>query len=173
MKILIASDSHGKRYLLERALAMHARADYFIFLGDGLADAEAAVAPYPHMTPIFVSGNCDLFGYGNVPKERVLDLGFLRLFIHHGHTTSVKGGLGSMLSVSLHHDADVCLFGHTHTPYNVYENGTGTSGFDTGGRSIYLFNPGSIGAPSRGAPSFGILETGGGGILLSHGTVNL
>ena len=60
--------------------------------------------------------------------------------------------------------ADVLLFGHTHRPHEEYLSEEG----------LYLCNPGSIGRPSSGDPSFSILDIlPNGSVCLSHGNIPL
>ena len=49
--------------------------------------------------------------------------------------------------------AQLVLFGHTHQPYTAYHGG------------IYYLNPGSLGHPRAGAPSYGVVDITAAGIV--------
>ena len=72
----------------------------------------------------------------------------------------MKYGLDGAIKLATEQNADILLFGHTHTPLEKYIP------TDEGG--FYLFNPGSIGAGYGGA-SYGVINITDKGILLSHG----
>ncbi len=158
MTSLIVSDLHGRERLFRQLLALQKRIDYVFFLGDGYADAERVASEDTSAVFVGVRGNCDAF-FCSAEEEMTLDLDGVRIFLHHGHTSGVKHGLGSACAAALRHDADVCLFGHTHQPYLSYEQIEGRKPF-------YLFNPGSI-----GAGEYGVMEIRRGEVLLSHGTL--
>lgn len=153
---LILSDFHGNEACFRRVLALQKHLDYIFFLGDGYAAAERVASEESASPFVGVRGNCDIFSCGAL-DEMTLDLDGVRIFLHHGHTTSVKHGLGGACAAALRHEADICLFGHTHTPYLSYEQREGRKPF-------YLFNPGTI-----ASGQFGIMEIRRGEILLSHG----
>ena len=66
---------------------------------------------------------------------------------------------GALLAAARRAGADIALFGHTHIPHEEYDPESG----------IYLFNPGSIGEPRAGRPSYGILSLSGKNVLFSLG----
>ena len=143
---------------MRRALDLQSRADYVFFLGDGYEAAERLATAENAPCFVGVRGNCDAF-FCNAPEDMTLDLEGVRIFLHHGHTSGVKHGLGGACAEDLRHEADICLFGHTHEPFLSYEQVEGRKPF-------YLFNPGSI-----GAGQYGIIEIRRGEALLSHGTL--
>ena len=161
--MLIVSDLHRREAAFEAVLNSHRTVDYIFFLGDGYVSAERIAQRYEKPIFVGVRGNCDSF-LCSAPEEMVLDLDGVRLFLHHGHTTGVKHGLGGAIAAALRHDADVCFFGHTHEPYLTYER-------PENGKPFYLFNPGSIGQPYDGICRYGIMEVREGNILLSHGNI--
>lgn len=161
MKIVVLSDSHGYPARLCRVLSMHRDADLVCFLGDGLSDLAGLEARYD--IPIYaVRGNCDGFGLSDAtPEQRVIEREGHRLLLTHGHRLGAKGGDGGLIASAKSEGCDIVLFGHTHLPRETYVPEFG----------IYLFNPGSIGHPREGAPSYGLLMLSGGNVLFSCGTV--
>ena len=156
MDALIISDTHGfsdrVAEILRRACAI-SRPDAVFFLGDGLRDVREAERI--GLTVYSVSGNCDL--YSDAPAERVVFFGGKRLLLLHGHTRGVKHGTDALVGYASSIGADAALYGHTHARDLRTENG------------VTLFNPGSVGFPERGGPSFGTLSVNNGEMLFSFG----
>ncbi len=146
MRFLVLSDVHERVGPLERVLELHPAADV-IFLGDGLRGVEDAAARYPDRRFITVPGNCDWSA--SQPATRVELLGGKRFFITHGHKYGVKYGLYTLQLAAKERQADVVLFGHTHVPYETYEDG------------MYFLNPGSLGYDER----YGYVDITPAGIL--------
>lgn len=160
MKFLVFSDSHSDYKSMKEAIAIQRGGlDGVIFLGDGVRDIERIKEEYPETAYFIVKGNCDLMA-GEYETERVLDLDGVRLFITHGHLYGAKGGYGRLAYRARELEADAVLFGHTHIPCDEV--------IEIHGKSIRLFNPGSIG---RGGV-FGVLNTSGGVIVTSHGKIH-
>ncbi|MBO4413652.1 MAG: YfcE family phosphodiesterase [Clostridia bacterium] len=156
MDALIISDTHGSAdrvaEILRRACAV-SRPDAVFFLGDGLRDLQEAERL--GLKVCAVAGNCDMFS--DAPPERVVFFGGKRILLLHGHTRGVKHGTDALLGYALKIGADAALYGHTHVRDLRIENG------------VTLFNPGSVGFPERGAPSFGTLSVKDGNMLFSFG----
>ena len=146
MKILVASDSHGRPDALRRAIEredLHA----VLFLGDGISDAEKMREEYPDLTIITVPGNCD---WGSVDEpERLIELGGVRILMMHGHTRGVKYDGTRAYYAAKETGADVLLYGHTHCPMVDYDGTT------------YTMNPGSI----RYTGTYGVLVIGNGKVI--------
>ena len=160
MKCLVLSDSHGSASLMSRALALHPDAEVIFFLGDGLSDADALAVYYTDKAWLTVRGNCDFSGFfknSPVLKTEEIELMGRRIVYTHGDLYDVKFGLDRIKYLAEESGADVVLFGHTHIPHEEYVSGE---------RPFYLFNPGSLSAPSY---SFGIITISEGSILFSHG----
>ena len=66
MRLLVLSDSHGRKNLLLKAVELHPEADAVIFLGDGERDIEFLKEIYPELKLYAVCGNCD-FNSANPP----------------------------------------------------------------------------------------------------------
>ncbi len=143
---------------------MHRDADAFVFLGDGTADIfRAGLFEYPFCI-YSVRGNCDAALLQNSPEELVFSLEGFRFFALHGHTRGVKQGMDRAIYAAMSQDADVLLFGHTHTPLEKYIPEVGENK-----KPLYLFNPGSLGQSSDRIAHFGIIEIRGENILFSGG----
>lgn len=115
-KILVISDTH-KNISNAVEIIENKKPDYVLHLGDLSADADEIRYIYPRLEIIGVSGNCDWLSVNNAPLERMLDIGGVKILMCHGHTYSVKNGVGAYTAVVEAKNADIGLFGHTHIPY--------------------------------------------------------
>lgn len=139
------SDTHRK---LDRAMDLvhdfSKRIDAVIHLGDNTEDIDFIKRNY--RLPVYVvAGNCD---YGSTaPHECVEIFEGKRIFFTHGHYYNVKYNTDNLLRRALEMEADVCLFGHTHSPYVHVEKG------------VVIMNPGSLTEPRGGSkPCYGIIK---------------
>ena len=112
-----------------------------------------------------VRGNCDYSSIAlGAPVEKTSSITLMdkRIVFTHGDLYGVKYGEEGLLRLAESRGADIVLFGHTHIPYEKYIPNE---------KGVYLFNPGSIGAPSydKGA-SYGIIDLTEKGISFSHGS---
>lgn len=178
MKCLVFSDSHGSTALMQQALRAHPTAEAVLFLGDGIADLEAAVAadraPIPRQY-VAVRGNCDFstsFRTEPLAKTVALTLGGYRILMTHGDLYGAKHGMEGLISLAVGRQADILLFGHTHRPAETYlpaeQLPPPPEGSPARERPLYLLNPGSAGATHPA--TYGILTLTEQGILFSHGT---
>ncbi len=167
MELLIFSDSHGKNDGMQEAVDRQVgRVDAVIFLGDGLRDVDRLWTD--GATLFSVRGNCDWFSDASTETEQTVCFEGHRLFFTHGHLYGVKGRVGGLVARAAELDADIVLFGHTHTPYSeVIPAGSVIAGRSLP-RPMYLFNPGSIGSADT---SFGTLSLQSNVVLFSHGTI--
>ena len=166
MTLVVLSDTHGRSDRVEQVLSMHKSCDGVLFLGDCLRDVIGVRGV------ISVRGNCDgsLMSDGT-PTEQMMCFDGVRILVMHGHTHSVKSGTDRAIAYALAKGADVLVYGHTHVPdERYYPAGSEIAGEITE-RPIYVFNPGSLGAPHDGRPSFGVIQIKNGAVLLSHGQV--
>jgi putative phosphoesterase len=139
MKFLITSDIHGNVEALKEIAEKHKDVDYHLNAGDMCMSQKH----YERYHLITVKGNND-FG-SNEPYFRILELDGLKVFISHGHLEHVKFGLDKLIIKAKLHQADLCIFGHTHERYMMVEEG------------ILLINPGSLGDYHK---SYAIYEDG-------------
>lgn len=142
MKYLVMSDSHGQIKERAKLLSLINKVDKVIHLGDHAKDLETFDLV---LKPTFiVSGNCD--EKGRFLEEITIEDESFKLFITHGHRYDVKQGLTKLYYKAQELGANIILFGHTHIPLCVENNG------------VYFYNPGSISLPKGGSqPSCGIL----------------
>lgn len=129
MKILILSDTHGETSAAVELIRSE-KPDHVIHLGDCLRDAEDLARRFPILPICKVPGNNDWFT--DEEKEKTIRLADTGIFLCHGHTTGVKGGISLQLGRALQKGCTVSLFGHTHTPYLEERDG------------VLLLNPGSL-----------------------------
>lgn len=127
MKLLITSDVHGNIDRLKRIISHHKDVDYHINAGDMCLD-ENILKPHHIIT---VKGNNDF--RSNEPYERVLNLNGLTIYLTHGHIEHVKFSLERLKLKAKMHQADLCIFGHTHQRYLMIEE------------DIMFVNPGALG----------------------------
>ena len=151
MRITVISDSHRKSGVLRKILAERDDSDKIFFLGDLLSDLEKVRDEFPQKTFYAVSGNCDTFS--TRPSADIETVAGIRIFYTHGHTFGVKHGIETLLRAAKAANCQIALFGHTHIPQTVYEDG------------LYAVNPGSCAEPRSGAASYAVIDIEPGGIL--------
>lgn len=167
MNILIISDSHGRRDLV-REVIDRTHPDAILFAGDGLRDLPDVD---PSCEVYAVRGNCDFVTFadpvdGECPEETLVLLGGIRILLVHGHRYGVKSGLGAAIARAAARQADVLVFGHTHTPVELCIRPDADSSYGTSlEKPLWVFNPGSLGYER----SFGTLTIRNGQILFGHG----
>lgn len=155
MKIIALSDSHRRSDRVDKLFEKtHLYADLYVFTGDGLNDIENMFYIYPGKKILCVSGNCDIAA--TEPYVRQTECCGKTVVITHGHMQRAKSGLGGLKSLARDTGAEVVIFGHTHEKLCKYEDG------------IYYINPGSLGVPHDGAPSYAVIDISEKGVLCSH-----
>ncbi len=147
-RLLVLADTHGGTAAIDRVLIKAGGVEAVIHLGDYTRDA--AYIRAKGIQVFNVKGNCD---FGTDAKTEVLIyIDGQKILLTHGHTYGVKYSLNRLLYRALEKEADAVLFGHTHMPFNGYEEG------------VLLLNPGSIWEPRESKPTFALLEAGKGGL---------
>lgn len=126
MKLVVFSDVHGKKELLERVLNFNPDADYLISLGDN----ELPNSYIEKKNIITVKGNYP-FDSGK-HFEQVLYIEEFKVFMTHGHKYGVRRGIDQLQEEALINDYDICLFGHTHIAYSKQID------------NVFYMNPGSV-----------------------------
>ena len=163
---LIVSDTHGFDNRLLTLVYDHPEINGLIFLGDGMSDLACVRHINPDLVCYAVKGNCDFCGdvYHGIscPDERILNLDGHKLMLCHGHYFGAKSSTAHLLAHGRANHCEAVLFGHSHVPFLGYES-------EEGQAPCYLFNPGSLGRPADGKPSYGILQIHASGLLFSHG----
>ncbi len=145
MKIAVISDTHGNTQQCINKLKDIADIDLIIHLGDNTSDTKE-ISNALHIEVLMVKGNCDFYDSGS-PDDRVIDLKNKKIFFTHGHKYSVKAGLNTIYYRGKELNADIILFGHSHTPLLVEHD------------NIVFMNPGSASLPRAGSKrSIGLIE---------------
>ena len=140
MKILVLSDSHSALSFMRRCI-QSVKPDAIIHLGDHYDDAEVIAQEYPHIRLHQVPGNCDR-GRCPVNAHEILSyfIDGVRFYMTHGHRHMVKQGLYSLLADARANQAQIVLFGHTHSAVCYREED-----------GLWVVNPGSCGSYSGSA----------------------
>lgn len=134
-KILVMSDSHGRKLNMQQIMEKHEDVYAIAYLGDGESDLEECELYYPHMfsrAVVWVKGNCDWFSVR--PVDESLHVGGHDILFTHGHYYDVKNGLTQLEIAASKGGYDIAVFGHTHTPYFSQDNPAKPT----------LFNPGAV-----------------------------
>lgn len=133
MRLIVISDSHGKRGNVFEIIEKHIEnADCFLCLGDcnsgdDFDDAKIYFGNKLHL--ISVCGNTDF--RSTEPIEREFKIDGKRVLMCHGHSYYVKQMLARLIAEAKNREIDIAFFGHTHQPHISLENG------------VYIVNPGS------------------------------
>ncbi len=131
MRLVVTSDVHKRTSALFDIVERHIdNADLFINLGDSANEIEELLMVYPNLKIECVAGNCDFSS--TYPLTKLFECAGKRVFITHGHPFYVKHGYEMLKQEARSVKADICLFGHTHTPITEIEDG------------IYYMNPGAV-----------------------------
>ncbi len=149
MRVLVMSDSHGDVFNASLAVEQQPQAKYVFHLGDGEHDIDNLIAVYKRKEFIRVRGNCDFLS--DLNADVLVEIEGKRIFATHGYAQYVKQGLTSLYFAAREKNADIALFGHTHSPMTDIYNG------------LTVFNPGSI----RDG-NYGVLEITSEGISCFH-----
>lgn len=157
IKILVFSDSHGATFNMERIISQNPDAECVFFLGDGLSTAKHIAMPVTTGF-LYVPGNCDYDSKD--PADVITEMGGYRFLLTHGSRYGVNDGTVALELAAIKNNCDIALFGHTHkTFYNKIERD---------GKTLHLFNPGSVSQPRGEAASYGIIKISDNGIEFQH-----
>lgn len=150
MKVLIVSDTHGRREEIREIIQREKPVDLLIHLGDILGDEEyiQSLAECPME---LVKGNSDR--NMEIPRDKEIVLDNHKFFLTHGHCYGVNTTLDRIYMEGLRRGADVVMFGHTHVPFLLEE------------RMLTILNPGSTSDPRQenGKSSYIVMEWKRGG----------
>lgn len=129
MTVLVLSDSH--RDMKNMRIAIDRENPGAIFhLGDHDSDAAQLQKEFPNIPMYCVHGNCDqVFPWA--PESRIEELEGVRIFAAHGHKQNVKYGHMNFYMATREHNAQLGLFGHSHSPLCEEHDG------------LWLLNPGT------------------------------
>ena len=153
MRIVVTSDTHRASRDFFNIIERHERnTDLFINLGDSEHEIELLEMTRPNLNFKYVAGNCDFSS--NAPYEQFIKFDGKKIFFTHGHTYYVKHGYQRLQERAKLEDVDICLFGHTHTPYLETVDG------------ILYMNPGAV---CHG--SYGVIDIEPTGIMAYHNKI--
>lgn len=146
MRYIVLSDTHGDISAAKNVIdTLKEEVDGVIHLGDYEKDANYLKELYPALSFFFIKGNNEYISYA--PEEKVISQEGWNIYMVHGHNHGVYYGFMRLLYAAEEKEADVVLFGHTHTPWCSREG------------SILMVNPGSISKPrGRSGKTFAVLE---------------
>ncbi|GMA52327.1 phosphoesterase [Alicyclobacillus contaminans] len=144
-RLCIVSDSHRQRHELLSAVKSVPRLTAILHAGDEVEDARWLAQRVDW--PIYaVAGNWDV-ATEEFPQERIIDGFGPRIFLTHGHRWKVKEGIQHIAHRANECQADIVVFGHTHTAVSVLMDG------------LLIVNPGSLAAPrGRRERTFAVLD---------------
>lgn len=128
-RLIIMSDSHGDRQIVEEVKARYqGQVDAIFHNGDSELPADDPVWQGVHV----VLGNCDWHAY---PERSVISLDGLRIAQTHGHLYGINYGWDRLTYWAEEEEAAICLYGHLHVPAVELRSG------------ILFLNPGSLTNP--------------------------
>lgn len=130
-KVLIISDSHGNRGILQEVFDAE-KPDKIFFLGDHINDIYG-LKNASDVDICAVKGNVD-YGVQGV-EDLVLSLNGYKMLLTHGHKYRIKYGYYPLYLKAREYEVDFVFFGHTHAYADFEENG------------IRFVNPGSVAKP--------------------------
>ena len=145
MKVLIVSDTHGRRGELEEIIELEKPFQFLIHCGDVEGDEE-----YIRQTAgcdcVFVKGNNDFFS--NLSGSECFILEGFRVMVTHGHLYGVSLNTAMLEEEARSRGVQIVMFGHTHRPYLEEKDG------------LMLMNPGSVSYPRQPGrqPGYAVME---------------
>ncbi|MGP6146271.1 YfcE family phosphodiesterase [Jeotgalibaca sp. A122] len=130
MRILVVSDSHGNKQILNELAEKYGdEVDAFVHCGDSELPSDDLI--WEMMDT--VRGNCDYDGgYDELFISRKLSQHYA---IVHGHRHDVKWSLEPLKDLARKAEVPIVFYGHSHILKFDYKDG------------IYFINPGSIQSP--------------------------
>lgn len=140
MKLVVFSDAHGDRKVIQRIVKFNMDADYYISLGD---------SELPHkflleLDVLAIKGNYPLDA--GFVFEKILDVEGKKVLLTHGHKLNLSSGLIPMITYGTQQNVDIILYGHTHVARADRV------------QDLLMINPGSVSRPrSDNPPSYLIL----------------
>jgi len=146
VRYLVISDTHGR---IDEALRIASiqnaiqPLDGILHLGD-FSDDASRIERRVSLRVTAVAGNMD--GLTSVPDQRIWDTPYGSVLLTHGHRLGVKQDCQRLLYKALELECKAAIFGHTHVPCALFEQG------------VYLLNPGSLTRPACGKPSYAMLD---------------
>ena len=119
MKVLVFSDSHGRKELLDRIISNEPDCTEIVFLGDGMRDIEAVQEFYPKHRFTCVKGNNDW--HSNKSGETYKYFNGVTVFACHGDTLDVRTTVSYICRKAAAVGGKLALYGHTHVAKSVID----------------------------------------------------
>lgn len=149
MRILVVSDSHGRRDRLARAAAEQPGAAALLHLGDGAGDTQELNLS-ARCRLVQVAGNNDYASL--LPYDELLRFDSTCIYMTHGHRYRVKSSPEEAIAKARQAGAHILLYGHTHQAGYWYRDG------------LHIMNPGTVGGIGA-PPAYGIIDLTPAGIV--------
>lgn len=130
MKVLVFSDSHGRRELLDRMLSNEPGCKEVIFLGDGMREVEWVEDFYPEKHFTLVRGNND-WSY-NISGEAYKHFEGVTVFACHGDCYGVRTSLSQVYKKASSVGALLAFYGHTHVAKTTVDALSGVTAVNPG-----------------------------------------
>jgi len=134
MRILVFSDNHRNRAVIQLMLSQQTNIDHVFSLGD----SEMSESELSSMNIVGVRGNYPF--EPKFPDDLVMDFPPIRIFFTHGHLYNVKSGRHLLYQQAYLRNCQLAFYGHTHA-YRIEEL-----------PEAVLVNPGSLAQPRSGSP---------------------
>ena len=153
VKVVVVSDSHGNYRNFSEIVKRHKDSEYIIHAGDGERDIEDLEMYERDLAKkvVFVGGNCDI--HGAHVRDKVVEIGGIRIFVAHGDRYEVKTDKTVIAKVAKEEDCQAAIFGHSHIRYCETVD------------DVYLLNPGSCEIQGdKTPPSYALMYIGHGHI---------
>lgn len=143
MKIGVLSDTHRMNRFIDKTIPYLQDCELIIHAGDNVIDSKY-IHKMTNIGMMAVKGNCD---FENIEAELFFEIEGKNIFVCHGDSYGVKYGTHELEAKAKELNADIVVFGHTHTPLIKEKD------------NILYINPGSVSLP-RGVDyrSFIILD---------------
>ncbi len=129
-KVLVFSDSHGRKEYVMRILDKEEDCKTVFFLGDGMNEVENVIPFYSDRQFFVVKGNndcychADLFAYKHIEGVTFMST--------HGDALCVRSTLRDLFNKAQSVRAHVALYGHTHVPNVQYDSYSGVCAVNPG-----------------------------------------
>jgi phosphoesterase, MJ0936 family len=151
-RILVISDIHHNQNNLFNLLNRIQGINIVIFLGDGERNFFKITDQFKKLEYYSVKGNCDFSSFSQ--EEEFIEISGIKIFFTHGHTYGVKFTYYQLIEKAKKLNANILLFGHTHTKYYEYSDG------------MHIINPGSL---SESKKSYALIDIAQNGIAVNLG----
>ncbi|MGC8765911.1 MAG: YfcE family phosphodiesterase [Brevinematia bacterium] len=140
-RILVLSDSHGRKYLIREAIEKNKdNIDMIFHLGDFSQDM-MDIAPSQNIDTFVIKGNMDPFipkNDGFAYEEMKIDVEGIKIWAIHGHQYEAHFSNEKLYKKATEEKINLVLYGHTHKSEFLKKG------------EVYIFNPGALKERSYG-----------------------